>query len=111
MGFPVGEAVERLQALDGVGSVTRGHPKGSCRLPCIEIKQTGRRTIRSYDDLDYLTRYELTINLYAKSLDELDALEQGTVETLQGMGFALENAVEQTGEDVCQKTLRLNREQ
>lgn len=107
MGLPMRGVMSALRALNGVGSVTRGHPRGAMRLPCIEVKQTGQRALRSYDDSAYIVRYELTVNMYAERMSELDALSDEAVAAFTGMGFTVIGVIEQSGEAVCQKTVRL----
>ena len=105
MGYAVAKAVSALSALEQLGSVTRGHPRSSALLPCARVRQSGQRILRSYDDRVYLTQYELTIDLFSRSMDELDLIEEACVDALSQIGCALRSALEQTGGDVMQKTL------
>ena len=108
MGLPLTEAVSAVAAVAGMGSATRGHPRGACPLPCAELKQSGRTVRVRYDDLAYLTRYELTMRLYADTPQELDAVSPGAVAALERLGFTLEDALEYSDADGFQRVLRLS---
>lgn len=97
---------ERLAAIDGVKSVTRGWPKSFERLPCIAIAKAADTPTEFADDREYLAELEYYIRIFTERVSDADALAQAVDDTMQEMGYTRTFSYDDDDSDVRMCALR-----
>ena len=78
-----------LSALEGLRRVTRGWPSQPMEeaLPCAVVQKTGESGVGWRDDLEYLTRLEYTVRVFAALPAQADTLAAGVKSAMEALGY------------------------
>ena len=97
---------ERLSAIEGVKSVTRGWPKSFERLPCIAIAKAADTPVDFADDREYLAELEYYIRIFTDRTADADRISQEVDEAMEGMGYMRTFSYDDDDSDVRMAALR-----
>ena len=97
---------ERLSALEGVASVTRGWPKRLIRLPCIAVVKAADTPVAFWDDRERAAQLEYYVRIFADEAEQADQLAQRVDETMEALGYMRTFAYDSDEADVRMAALR-----
>lgn len=97
---------ERLSAIEGIKSVTRGWPKSFERLPCIAITKAADTPVDFADDKEYLAELEYYIRIFTERVSDADDLAQAVDDAMQEMGYTRTFSYDDDDSDVRMSALR-----
>ena len=97
-----------LGALEGVRRVTRGWPSQPAEdaLPTIVVQKTGESGVGWRDDLEYLTKLEYTVRVFAAQAAQADTLARGALQVMEELGYRRAFAWEESDGRVHQRLFR-----
>ena len=78
---------ERLGAIEGVRSVTRGWPRQFDRLPCVAVSKASDTTVDVRDDREYAAELEYYIRVFARRTKEADTLAEAVDAQMEALGY------------------------
>ncbi|MBR2942732.1 MAG: hypothetical protein IKB82_04965 [Clostridia bacterium] len=78
---------EKLETIEGVGSVTRGWPKRLERLPCIAVSKASDTPVGFADDREHIAQLEYYIRIFAQRAREADTLTVLVDAVMEDLGY------------------------
>lgn len=100
---------DKLRAIDGVKSVTRGWPRHVDLLPCIALSKAEDTPVDFRDDRAHLCRLEYYIRIFTERAQEADCLSVLTDAVMEELGYMRTFSYDDDGQDVRMAVLRYRR--
>lgn len=97
---------EKLGALDGVCSVTRGWPKRMECLPCIALQKASDTPVSFKDDREHIAQLEYYIRVFAAKAAQVDVLAAAVDAAMEELGYTRTFAYDDDSQAVRMAALR-----
>ena len=97
---------ERLAAIDGVKSVTRGWPRRLDVLPVIALHKSSDVPVDLRDDREHVAELEYTIRIFTERAEDADAIAVEVDAVMEDMGYVRTFSYDDDAQDVRMDALR-----
>jgi len=92
-----------LAQIQGIGSVTRGWPKQTAKLPCAAVGLDDESVADIRDNAAYLIQRVYGIRVFAATMSACDETGESITAAMEALGYTLTRTQEIDGETAQQK--------
>jgi hypothetical protein len=94
---------QTLAQIEGIGSVTRGWPKQTAKLPCAAVGLDDESAADTRDNAVYLVQRVYGIRVFAATMSACDAIGESITAAMEALGYTMSRTQEIDGETAQQK--------